>query len=96
MNPVRKSLVRPILLGGMERVPLVILLFLSGVFILFQTPASVASGLVILGTGIFVLRRTAERDPEFFHVLFRRLKYGRYHGPVPLDSNRQETDFWRL
>ncbi|MCY3875176.1 MAG: VirB3 family type IV secretion system protein [Rhodobacteraceae bacterium] len=96
MNPVHKSLVRPILLGGMERVPLVIVLFFAGLFVLFQTPAAIASGLLIAAVGIVVLRRTAEWDPEYFRVLHRRLKFGRYYGPVPLDAHRKEYSFWQL
>lgn len=96
MNPVHKSLVRPILLGGMERVPLVIVLFIAGLFVLIQTPATVVSGILIAVIGIIVLRRTAESDPEYFRVLYRRLKYGRYYGPVPLDAHRKEYSFWQL
>lgn len=96
MNPVHKSLVRPILLGGMERVPLVIVLFLAGLFVLFQTPATVVCGLLIAGIGVVVLRRTAEWDPEYFRVLYHRLKHGRYYGPVPLDAHRKEYSFWQL
>ncbi len=96
MNPVHKSLVRPILLGGMERVPLVIVLLVAGLFVLLQTPATVVSGLLIAVVGIVVLRRIAEWDPEYFHVLYRRLKYGRHYGPVPLDSHKKEYSFWQL
>ena len=96
MNPVHKSLVQPILLGGMERVPLVIVLFLAGLFMLVQTPATVTAGLLIATVGIVVLRRTAEWDPEYFRVLCRRLKFGRYYGPVPLDAHRKEYSFWQL
>ena len=94
MTPVRRALTQPVLLGGMERVPLVIVLFVAGVFILFQTPASIASGLLVAGAGVTILRRVADRDPQYFSVLRRRLKYGRYHGPVPLDAGRGEHGFW--
>lgn len=96
MNPIRKSLVTPPLLGGMERVPLVVLLFVAGVFVLFQTPASVLSGLLLAGAGVVILRRIAEADPQYFQVLYRRLKYHRYHGAVPLDAARPEYKFWHM
>lgn len=95
MHPVRKALTQPVLLGGMERVPLVLVLFVAGVFVLVQTPASIVSGLVIAGAGVFVLRRTAEQDPQYFAVLYRRLKYGRYYGSVPLDAGRRDHRFWQ-
>ena len=95
MNPVRRSLTRPVLLGGMERVPLVLVLFVAGVLVMLQTPATVLSGLLVAGAGVVVLRRVAEHDPQYFHVLYRRLGSGRYHGPVPLDARRREYGFWR-
>ena len=94
MTPVRRSLTQPVLLGGMERVPLVLVLFAAGVFVLFQTPASIVSGLLVAGAGVLILRRVAERDPQYFRVLCRRLKYGRCYGPVPLDAGRREHGFW--
>ena len=80
----------------MERVPLVIVLFVAGLLVLLQTPVSVAIGLLTAGIGVIVLRRTAEWDPEYFRVLYHRLKSGRYHGPVPLDMQRKEYSFWQL
>ena len=94
MHPVRKALVQPVLLGGMERVPLVIVLFVAGVFVLFQTVASIVVGLLIAAAGVIALRRTAEHDPQYFHVLYRRLKYGSIHGAVPLD--KKVSDWWRV
>ncbi len=94
MHPVRKALVQPVLLGGMERVPLVIVLFVAGVFVLFQTVASIVVGLLIAAAGVIALRRTAERDPQYFHVLYRRLKYGSIHGAVPLDT--KVSDWWHV
>lgn len=94
MHPVRKALVQPVLLGGMERVPLVIVLFVAGVFVLFQTVASIVIGLLIAAAGVIALRRTAEHDPQYFHVLYRRLKYGSVYGAVPLDA--KESDWWQV
>ena len=94
MHPVRKALVQPVLLGGMERVPLVIVLFIAGVFVLFQTIASIVVGLLIAAAGVIALRRTAEHDPQYFHVLYRRLKYGSIYGAVPLDT--KASDWWRV
>ncbi|MDE2772184.1 MAG: VirB3 family type IV secretion system protein [Gemmatimonadota bacterium] len=96
MHPVRRALVQPILLGGMERVPLVLVLFVGGLFVLLQTPATIVTGLVIVAVGVVILRRTAEADPQYFHVLIRRLRYGRYYGPVPLDARKRESRFWQM
>ena len=94
MHPVRKALVQPVLLGGMERGPLVIVLFVVGVFVLFQTVASIVTGLLIAAVGVIALRRTAERDPQYFDVLYRRLKYGSVYGAVPLDT--RDSDWWQV
>ena len=94
MHPVRKALVQPVLLGGMERVPLVIVLFVAGVFVLFQTVASIVTGLLIAAVGVAALRRTSEHDPQYFHVLYRRLKYGSVYGAVPLDA--KVSDWWQV
>ena len=94
MHPVRKALVQPVLLGGMERVPLVIVLFVAGVFVLFQSALSIIVGLLIAAAGVIALRRTAEHDPQYFHVLYRRLKFGSVYGAVPLDA--EDSDWWEV
>ena len=79
----------------MERVPLVLVLFMAGVFVLVQTPASIITGMVIAGADMVVLCRTAKQDPHYFAVLYRRLKCGRYCGSVPLDAGGRDYRFWQ-
>ncbi len=95
MHPVRNALTQPVLLVGMERFPLVLVLFVAGVFVLVLKPAAIISGLIISGAGVIVLRRTAEQDSQYFAVLYSRLKYGRYHGSVPLDAGERDYRFWQ-
>lgn len=81
-TPVHRSLVRPVLLGGAERVPAII-----------NATAAVALGLgpglhwpnillgVFLGTAVHaVLRWAARRDPQMFQVYLRHIGYQTCYG----------------
>ncbi|MDE2911593.1 MAG: hypothetical protein OXL68_01530 [Paracoccaceae bacterium] len=52
--------------------------------------------IVAVALGTVVLGRSAEADPQYFHVLIWRLRYGRYYGPVPFDARKRKFRFWQL
>jgi type IV secretion system protein TrbD len=87
-TPVHRSLVRPVLLGGAERVPAII-----------NATAAIALGLgpglhwpnillgVFLGTAVHaVLRWAARRDPQMFQVYLRHISYQSWYA-VRSESN---------
>ena len=81
------------MLQQMQDIALEPALFVAGVIIvLFPTVASIVVGLLIAAAGVIALRRIAEHDPQYLHVLYRRLKYGSIYTAVPLDTNDPD---WR-
>jgi len=76
-TPVHRSLVRPVLLGGAERLPAII--NATGAIALGLGPGlhwpNILLGL-FLGTAVHaVLRWAARRDPQMFQVYLRHIAY---------------------
>ena len=79
-NPTFRSLWRPILWTGMERIPgalwilLILMLVVMGLMLAGDYIATVL--IVAAGTvGTVYLRKIAEKDPQLFRVWFRRLPH---------------------
>ncbi|WP_419739482.1 VirB3 family type IV secretion system protein [Ruegeria sp.] len=79
-NPIYRSLTRPILWMGMERVPGALLVLGTGTLALagLMLAGNYIATALILGAGgasTVGFARLAEHDPAFFRTLARRLKY---------------------
>jgi len=76
--PVHRALVRPLLLMGAEREPIMMLGLVAGVFIIsiFKWWAA-AFGVALWLVGSFFLRRLAEKDPIFSKVIMRSARFMR-------------------
>jgi type IV secretion system protein VirB3 len=77
--PVHRSLVRPMLLLGGEREPVMMLGMISGIFILSLFRWwTVAIGVGLWMVGLFFLQRIAEKDPIMSKTFSRSLKYRKF------------------
>ncbi len=72
---VYPSLVRPILVGGVEREPMLVVLgAVAGLVAAFRpNPVTYSLAVLVVVVGLPRLRRLARRDPQFFAVLRRHL-----------------------
>jgi type IV secretion system protein VirB3 len=84
ITPVHRALTRPDLVFGCERGPLVFLFATAFTFfMILQKPVTIALGVVMLFTGIPVLRYFARRDPQMYRVYTRHFAYQSEYPPHP-------------
>lgn len=83
-HPVHRSLTRPDLVAGCERMPLVFLFSLAFVFIIIlQKPIVIGIGIAIMIFGIPGLRIMAKRDPMMYRIWMRHYSYKSAYSPHP-------------
>ncbi len=73
---IHKSLYRPILFVGCERLPFTLLITIGGMIIMsYQSLLISVNVLVFYIIGIMAIRRINTDDPQFFRCLFRYVRY---------------------
>jgi type IV secretory pathway TrbD component len=86
--PINQALTQQILLFGAERKPMIILIIADLVLmylVMGISIRSVAIFFILMGAGVFSLRKIAEYDPMFFEILKRR--YFPVVTPLNLQAN---------
>ena len=80
-TPLHASLVRPVLLGGGEREPVVINVVAIAALVLGMGPhpLTLAVALVLATAGHAALVLAARSDPQMWRVYTRHLRYGRFY-----------------
>jgi type IV secretory pathway TrbD component len=83
---IHPSLVRPVLIGGAEREPMVVVLGLVAALVTAFRPNLVTYSLaaLLILVGLPRLRRLARRDPQFFAVLRRHVHVAGYYPARPV------------
>jgi len=80
-HPIHRSLVRPDLVAGCERTPLVLLI---AVFVvILQKPIIIIFGIMMVVVGFPILRALAKRDPMMYRVWTRHFGYQGYYPAHP-------------
>lgn len=80
---VHRSLYRPILFVGCERLPFIVITTLGGVMIMaYQTLWMILAVLAFYLFSIIWVRRVNETDPQFFKCLYRYLRYYQDYYPA--------------
>ena len=83
-NSIHRSLVRPDLVAGCERGPLVLSVALAFAFvIIFQKPFFIIVGILIIVLGFPFLRWMAKQDPFMYRILIRHYIYKDYYPAHP-------------
>ena len=75
-TPIHRSLYRPLLFVGCERLPFTIIVAMGGAVIMaYQNLWVIGFVLVFYLVNIILIRRVNENDPQFFWCLYRYLRY---------------------
>lgn len=73
---IHKSLYRPILFVGCERLPFTIVVTIGGVLIMaYQTILILVFVLIFYCLSLILIRKVNEHDPQFFMCMARFLRY---------------------
>lgn len=87
-TPTYQCLSKPILLGGCERTPVILLI--GGAILCFVAAwfswsiLAVCAGLLLTLVGYPVLQRLAKRDPLMVEIAFRYFAYHRHYSAYPV------------
>ena len=83
-HPIHRSLIRPDLVAGCERTPLVFLIAAAFIFIvILQKPIIIAFGIMMVVGGFPLLRMLAKRDPMMYRVWTRHFGYQSHYPAHP-------------
>ena len=83
-SPIHKSLIRPDLIFGCERTPLVLIICVAFIFIvILQKPLLAGYGLLVAVIGIPILRKAAKRDPLSYRILIKHFGYKSHYNAHP-------------
>lgn len=73
---IHRSLCKPILFVGCERLPFTLIVTIGGVLIMaYQSLLIMGLVLIFYISSIILIRRINEEDPQFFKCLYRYLRY---------------------
>lgn len=72
-----RALIRPTLLFGCERKPVIILGILSAVIFMTLNPMFMLIGVLIFISGVWALRKAAKKDPMLLKLYWRHIKYSK-------------------
>lgn len=82
-TPIHRSLYKPLLFMGCERLPFTLIVAIGGAIIMAYTNLLVTLGvLVFYLLCIGVIRRINETDPQYFWCLYRYLRYYQDYYPA--------------
>jgi type IV secretory pathway TrbD component len=74
--PIHRSLYKPLLFVGCERLPFTLIVVIGGAVIMAYMSLFVTlSVLVFYLVSIILIRRVNESDPQYFRCLYRYLRY---------------------
>jgi len=75
-TPIHRSLYKPILFVGCERLPFIMVSLACGFIILqFQSLLAISIALTLYTTLIMAIRSINAQDMQFFHALYRYVRY---------------------
>lgn len=79
--PIYRSLYKPLLFVGCERLPFMIIITIGGIVIMaYQNLLAILGVFIFYLFGIFLVRRVNEDDPQYFQCLYRYLfKFQEYY-----------------
>lgn len=97
--PIHKSLYKPLLFVGCERLPFTLIATIGGVITMaYVNVYSVLAVLLFYLSSIILVRRINANDCQFFQCLYRYVrKYQDYypmHAFYPGQSDKAESDFY--
>lgn len=82
-NLIHRSLYRPLLFVGCERLPFTIVVAIGGALIMAYMSLGITLGVFLLYLiSIIWIRRINENDPQYFRCLYRYLRYYQDYYPV--------------
>lgn len=75
-NTIHKSLYKPIMFLGCERLPFTALTLICGVIILqFQSLIAIILSFMLYLGGVIIIRKINTEDSQFFRSLYRNIRY---------------------
>ena len=80
---INKSLYKPILFVGCERLPFTLIILIGGVVIMaYQSLIVCAAVLVFYFMGISLIRKVNKDDPQYFRCLWRYIQFYQDYYPA--------------
>lgn len=82
-TPIYRSLYKPLLFVGCERLPFTFIVAIGGGIIMaYQTAYTIVAIFIFYTSCIILIRRVNNSDPQFFQCLYRYLVYFQDYYPV--------------
>lgn len=83
LNQIHKSLYKPVLFVGCERLPFTLITLICGLIIMeYQSLLSVVLSITVYLGGVIMIRRINMHDIQFFQCLYRYLRFYTDYYPV--------------